>query len=143
MEQKSECDRKNNDGCTGPLQCENRKFDSSKEDCQSCLEDMEQALKEETMVDSQIKAKADIVIAMYSKNNAIVPQTTCIYVRDGEELRQVGHVQEVNLSVTQNTAALSMTLLIEIEGMSELTKKSLKEYRSLLEGKGCVVLQKG
>lgn len=143
VEIKSECDREDNSGCTGPLGCENRKFDTSKEDCQSCLEDMEQALKEGIMVDYQIKAKADIVIAMFSKNNVIVPQTTCIYVKDGEELRQIGHVQEVNLTVTQNTATLSMTLLAEIEGMSEPTKKSLKEYYSLLKEKGCEVLQKG
>jgi hypothetical protein len=83
--------------------------------------------------------KADIVIVLTSKNDTIFGPSTKIYVRNKNELEQIGVVQKMSLTANCKDleAELSITFPKEVEGMSDIVKEVINKNCSLLADMGC------
>jgi hypothetical protein len=84
---------------------------------------------------------SDIIITVNSRDGKLFGPQTAIYAKDGQEIRQIGLVQSLELkaSVHELNTELNIEFASEIQGMSEHLKKSLKETSSLMAEKGCSV----
>ena len=85
--------------------------------------------------------ESDIVIAMNSKSKKLFSSLCRVYVKDKEELRQVGLIRNVQLRTNSDDTVvdLKISFPLEKEGMSDQVKKSLRESTSLLAEKGCLI----
>jgi hypothetical protein len=83
---------------------------------------------------------SDIIITVNSRDGKLFGPQTAIYAKDGQEVRQIGLVQSLELkaSVHELNTELNIEFASEIQ-VSEHLKKSLKETSSLMAGKGCSV----
>jgi hypothetical protein len=87
----------------------------------------------------------DIVISLISKNGYIHGPSTKILVKNGNELKPIGCVQEICLGANSLKADMLITFPLDIEGSSGMSKEireSIKESSSLLAKKGCKIILK-
>ena len=82
---------------------------------------------------------ADVVIAFKSEHPGILMGTTAkVFVKDGEEMRQVGFVQSIDFRAHTNVPQASAVVSFPASASDE-SLKTIMEYSGLLVAKGCSV----
>jgi len=84
---------------------------------------------------------SDVVITINSKNGKLFSPQMRVFVKDGEELHQVGLIQSLDLKAFADTINVDMCVEFPLEKpeMSDLVKEVLRKNVALLTEKGCVV----
>ena len=84
----------------------------------------------------------DILIAINKSDEGhIISPRIRIYAKEEEKMKRIGLVKKVSLEaeVDRIPADLKINLADEIEGMSEMAVKNLKENRKLLKENGVTI----